>query len=427
VSTTRGCQDEADQANTAAVESNGAIADMISTRPPANVDTSTRRVSLTLPDDEKQHSVGAVGTLLPTISNESDEHPMPTEDEKSMLRKVPATIPLVSFGLCLVEFAERASYYGAKTVFNNFIEFPLPKGEDEPPVRLVTLFDSHAGGNGAGAPPRGTQETAGALGMGLQASSALTLLFVFLAYVLPIFGGWLADVHTGKYKAIIYGVILAGVAHIIQIVGAIPSVLQAGSSHASPPFIIGLLILALGTGLFKPNIAPTILDQIKYQKAYIQVSKAGERVIVDPEATAQRVMLLFYGFVNVGAFFLIATSYTEKYVGYWAAFLESGCLYFLLPILLALLYSRTYKAPAFGSSDLTNAFRITGMALKQSRYQPWKDGFWDRAKASRLADQGIEVAWSDQLVEDVRRTIRQSHSPAARREASPCLQYLTKH
>jgi len=45
-----------------------------------------------------------------------------------------------------------------------------------------------AGGNGAGATPKGSQETPGAMGKGLSVSSALTLLFSFLAYTLPILG-----------------------------------------------------------------------------------------------------------------------------------------------------------------------------------------------------------------------------------------------
>lgn len=57
-----------------------------------------------------------------------DEYSLPTEDESQTLRRVAGTLPLVSFSLCLVEFAERASYYGAKTVFSNFIQFPLPEG-----------------------------------------------------------------------------------------------------------------------------------------------------------------------------------------------------------------------------------------------------------------------------------------------------------
>ena len=39
------------------------------------------------------------------------------------------SIPTVSYRLCAVEFAERASYYGVQTVFSSFIEFPLPKGK----------------------------------------------------------------------------------------------------------------------------------------------------------------------------------------------------------------------------------------------------------------------------------------------------------
>jgi hypothetical protein len=47
---------------------------------------------------------------------------------------------------------------------------------------------SRAGGNGAGATPKGSQETPGALNKGLTTSSALVLLFTFLAYCVPVFG-----------------------------------------------------------------------------------------------------------------------------------------------------------------------------------------------------------------------------------------------
>lgn len=67
-------------------------------------------------------------TATATSSVDSDEYPEPTPEEQSALRKVADNLPIVSYSLCLVEFAERASYFGAQTVFSNFIEFPLPKG-----------------------------------------------------------------------------------------------------------------------------------------------------------------------------------------------------------------------------------------------------------------------------------------------------------
>ena len=89
-----------------------------------------------------------------------EQNPVPTEEQTRSLRKVADRIPTNAYLLCVVEFAERASYYGVKTVFSNFMQFPLPKG-----------------GNGAGAPPKGTELTAGALGRGIQFSVAIGLLF----------------------------------------------------------------------------------------------------------------------------------------------------------------------------------------------------------------------------------------------------------
>jgi dipeptide/tripeptide permease len=91
-----------------------------------------------------------------------------------------------------------------------------------------------------------TEQAAGALGMGIQFANAFVTLFKFLAYVVPLFGGWWADSKIGRYRAIMIGVLICGFAHIVQIVGAIPSVLQKHQGVA--PFLISLFLLAIGAG-----------------------------------------------------------------------------------------------------------------------------------------------------------------------------------
>ncbi|RDW65209.1 hypothetical protein BP5796_09901 [Coleophoma crateriformis] len=321
---------------------------------------------------------------------DESEYPAPTEEEKTTLRKISDKIPAASFALCAVEFAERASYYGTTTVFTNFMENPLPRG-----------------GNGAGAPPRGTEETAGALGKGLQFANAFVLLFTFLAYVIPLLGAWLADTRLGRYKVIALGVALCGVAHVIMIIGAIPKVLQGSAAVA--PFMISFFILAIGAGLFKPNIAPTVLDQYQNQRQYTKVLKSGEKVLVDPETTIQRMMLIFYGLINVGAFYAVGTDYAEKYIGYWLAFLLPGIIYFLLPILLLVFYRKTIKvAPSKSAYD--NVYKIIWLALSKNAMRIGRKGFWDPARPSVMRGNGITtykgqpIPWDDALVDDVHRT-----------------------
>jgi dipeptide/tripeptide permease len=86
--------------------------------------------------------------------------------------------------------------------------------------------------------------------------------------------------------------------------------------------------------MFKPNVSPLLLDQMPRDKAKIKVLPSGERVIVDPEATSERTMLWFYLLINIGGFMQTATSYAEKYVGWWLAFILPLFLYIPLPLLL---------------------------------------------------------------------------------------------
>jgi hypothetical protein len=86
--------------------------------------------------------------------------------------------------------------------------------------------------------------------------------------------------------------------------------------------------------MFKPNVSPLLLDQVPETVMKTKVLKSGEKVIVDPEATTERTMLWFYLLINIGGFMQVATSYAEKYVGWWLAFILPLFLYLPLPILL---------------------------------------------------------------------------------------------
>lgn len=80
----------------------------------------------------------------------------------------------------------------------------------------------------------------------MQFANAFVLLFRFLAWGFPILGAWIGEAYTGRYMAVVIGVIICGVSHIIMIGGAAPSLLQAGNGTA--PFIVSLLLLAIGSG-----------------------------------------------------------------------------------------------------------------------------------------------------------------------------------
>lgn len=176
------------------------------------------------------------------------------------------------------------------------------------------------------------------------------------------------------------------------------------------PFIISLILLAIGAGIFKPNVSPTLLDQFKHQQPYTKSLPSGERVVVDPEVTVQRIMLIFYGFINIGAFFGIATVYCEKYIGFWLAFLLPGIAYFALPALLWYLYYKLTMYPPDGSA-LSKVWKILLVAMKHNRGAFWRTGFWDVAQPSLLAERGITtfngklISWTDKDVDDVKRTM----------------------
>jgi hypothetical protein len=158
--------------------------------------------------------------------------------------------------------------------------------------------------------------------------------------------------------------------------------------------------------MFKPCISPILLDQMKDTTLVTKTLKSGEKVIIDPEATTERVMLWFYLLINVGGFMNVPTSYTEKYVGWWLSFLLPLILYLPLPFLLWWLKPRLILHPP-GGSDLGNVMRILGICFKRGGFFNLfkkNKSFFDPAKPSVIAVSGNDIAapWNDEFVTDVK-------------------------
>lgn len=142
--------------------------------------------------------------------------------------------------LFFAEMWERFSYYGMRAIL------------------LMYLIDQMRGG----------------LGLSVANGTAIYGIYTASVYLLSLPGGWMADNLLGQKKSIFYGGIIIMIGHIVL---AIP----AGESL----FFLGLAIVALGTGLLKPNISSIV----------------GE---LYPEGGARRdaAFSIFYIGINLGSF-----------------------------------------------------------------------------------------------------------------------------
>lgn len=134
-------------------------------------------------------------------------------------------------GLYLISFTsiwERFSYYGMRAFLLLYM------------VNVLTSDKGHLGG----------------LGIEPGTAGLIYGLFTGACYLLPLFGGMLADKYIGKRKSVLYGGILIMLGHftLAMNAGIIPGL------NTIPLFALGLLLLAFGNGFFKPTASSMIGD-----------------------------------------------------------------------------------------------------------------------------------------------------------------------
>ncbi|GAA5049487.1 POT family proton-dependent oligopeptide transporter [Thermocatellispora tengchongensis] len=114
------------------------------------------------------------------------------------------------------EMWERFSYYGMRSILVLFLSAPAVRG-----------------------------------GMGLSETTAVGVYGVYIGsvYLLALAGGWMADRLFGPRKTVLYGAIVIMCGHLSL------------SAPAAGAFVwLGLVLVALGSGMLKPNIAAMVGD-----------------------------------------------------------------------------------------------------------------------------------------------------------------------
>lgn len=216
----------------------------------------------------------------------------------------------------------------------------------------------------------------------------------------PIFGAIIADQYLGKYNTILIFCLVYIVGLLILVVTSIPSALSAGAGLGG--FVAAIVVIGIGTGGIKSNVAPLIADQYKRrQMKVITDKKTGERVLLDPAITITRIYMIFYFCINLGSLSLIATPYMELYTGFWSAYLLCFCM-FLVGTVTLVLGRKVYVVRPPQGSVVTDCFRVIWMMIKNRKM--------DAAKPTYQIAMGNEtraskIRWDDHFVEEVKRAL----------------------
>ncbi|KAK7712056.1 peptide transporter ptr2 [Botryosphaeria dothidea] len=303
---------------------------------------------------------------IDTLSNLSVNEDEPTDGEKLSLRKVPDNLPWSASLIAIVELCERFAYYGLSGPFQNY---------------MANKYHDPSG-------------LPGAIGLGQHGATLISSFFQFWCYLTPIFGAVVADQYLGKYWTIVYFsmVYMAGI--VVLFLTSLPSSIEAG--FALPGLLTAILVIGLGTGGIKSNVSPLIAEQYEETKQRIKTLPSGERVIVDPALTIQRIYMIFYMCINIGSLSAIATSTMELRIGFWAAYLLPLCMFVVGFVLIVIGKNRYVIKPPSGSV-IANSFKALWIAIINQ-------GDLDAAKPSVQRSFRIQrkIQWTDTFVEELK-------------------------
>lgn len=111
----------------------------------------------------------------------------------------------------------------------------------------------------------------------------MTTFNTFWIYLTPLLGAFIADQYLGRFKTIQVANAIVLLGHILLVICAIPGIINKDGIIGL--FVVAIIIMGLGSGWFKSNVAPLIAEQVTRQKAVVEV-RNGKKVLIDPALTS---------------------------------------------------------------------------------------------------------------------------------------------
>jgi len=170
--------------------------------------------------------------------------------------------------LFFTEMWERFSYYGMRAI-------------------LVLYLTASITSDGPGGP-----------GLGIADGTAIGIYGAYtgLVFLTPIAGGWIADRLLGARRTVLYGGIVIALGHYCM------------ATPVSGLFWFGLLLIALGTGLLKPNISAMVGD-----------------LYTETDIRRDAGFSIFYMGINIGSFLApLLTGFAANRYGFHWGFAIAG-------------------------------------------------------------------------------------------------------
>jgi POT family proton-dependent oligopeptide transporter len=193
-------------------------------------------------------------------------------------------------------------------------------------------------------------------GLGWDNAQALTLYawYTGLVYFTPLFGGWLADNFIGQRKAVIIGGLVMALGQFslaspLGIMGVSPawSFDSLGIAFPETPtsFYVGLLLLVIGNGFFKPNISTMVGD-------------------LYPQGDTRRdgAFTIFYMGINLGAFLaplICSTLGEDPAYGWRVGFLAAG-IGMMLSVVIQLAFAQRYIGDIGREPAASRSLKLAG-------------------------------------------------------------------
>ncbi|KAH8727828.1 peptide transporter-like protein PTR2 [Phaeosphaeriaceae sp. PMI808] len=291
------------------------------------------------------------------IEDPNTEGSIPTPEDLILLPRISDNLPYAAFLVAIVELCERFAYYGLSGPFQNYI--------------------ANAYHDPNGLP--------GALGLGQSRATAMTNFFQCWCYITPVFGAIISDQYLGKYTTIKWFSVVYMVGIVILFVTSLPRSIEGGT--AFPGLLVAMVVIGLGTGGLRVMFRHLLRSR---------TMRGGERVVVDPELTVQRVLMAFYMAINVGSISAIATTTLELHVGFWSAYLLP-LLMFGVGLVVLVKGKNTYVLKPPQGGVIGNCFRALFIAMR--------NGFdLDKAKPSfqEGGPKKHSVVWDDKFIDELK-------------------------